>query len=540
MRLVPEGQSYADCYDGFRWAVPQRFNIAEACCDRHAVATPENIALITEDEAGIVQRYTFHQLRQQANRFANALQTLGIARGDRVGVLLPQGLDCVVAHLACLKLGAITVPLSTLFGPDGLRHRLGDAGAVAVVGTRQACAVVASISDDLPDLSLRIASDSADAHSTHDMTSSMATASETFQTLDTSPDDPAFLIYTSGTTGLAKGALHGHRILLGHLPGVEFSLDFLPQPDDIYWSPADWSWVAGLVVVLFAGLYHGIPVVAHRPAKFDPAAAFGLMARHQVTTALLPPTALKLMRQVHEPKRYGYNLRAISSGGEALGDELIGWGKETFGLTINEVFGQTEMNLVVVANASVMNVPAGAMGRATPGHIVEIVDDDGNVLPAGTQGLIAARRPHPALFLEYWGNPEATVQKFLGDWCVLGDLGVKDSDGFFFFKGRADDIINTAGYRVGPVEIEECLLRHPAVAMAGVVGKPDPIRGAVVKAFVVLAANFEPSETLASDIATSVKLRLAAHQYPREIVFLDEMPLTESGKIRRSVLRNMG
>jgi acetyl-CoA synthetase len=328
--------------------------------------------------------------------------------------------------------------------------------------------------------------------------------------------------------------------LLGHLPGVEFPHHFFPQEGDRFWTPADWAWIGGLIDVLFPSLHHGIPVLAYRAKKFDPEEAFHLITKHGIRNVFMPPTALKLMRQVKEPRsRHDYRLRSLGSGGETLGEELLDWGKETVGLVINEFYGQTEVNLVVSNCAEVMEVRPGSMGKAVPGHVVEVVDAEGNILPPGVVGEVAVQRPDPVMFLEYWKNPTATEEKYIGDWCLTGDMARKDEDGYFWFVGRTDDIITSAGYRIGPAEIEDCLMKHPSVGMAAVIGRPDEVRTQVVKAFIVLKPGVTPSQALEEEIQSFVKVRLAAHEYPREIAFVRELPMTVTGKIVRKELRKL-
>jgi len=430
-------------------------------------------------------------------------------------------------------MGAIAIPLFTLFGPEALRHRLADSGTVAVITNAQSAAVLAPLRPDLPDLK-QVFSVDGGPHAGC-LQSAMATALPDFTPVDTAADDPAFIIYTSGTTGNPKGALHAHRVLLGHLPGVEMSHDFFPQPGDKIWTPADWAWIGGLLDVLMPALHHGVPVVAHRFVKFDPAAAFELMARHDVRNAFLPPTALKMMRQVKDPA--AVNLRSVASGGETLGTELIDWGQRVLGCTINEFYGQTECNMIVSSCAALAPAEPGVMGFAVPGHDVRVL------APKGAEGPIAVRAPDPVMFLRYWNNPKATAEKFVtfdgAEWLQTGDNGVETESGRIRFVGRADDIISSGGYRIGPAEIEDCLLTHDAVQMAGVVGLPDPVRGEVVAAFIQLAEGFTASDELASGIAAHVKTRLAAYEYPRIVRFVDAMPMTTTGKIIRRALREM-
>jgi len=534
------GTSYDEVIGSFRWEVPQRFNIADAICEAHAASRPDAPALIYEAADGGLRPYSFADISVAANRFANALAGLGVGRGVVVGIHLTQCPESLIAHVAVQKLGAIALPLFSLFGPDAVGYRLSDSGARVLITTPAAlerCEAAVAGVDSLGHVitvGRRFARDPLEFWALVEQGASRAA------TLATAADDPALLIYTSGTTGNPKGALHAQRVLIGHLPGVMMPHDFFPQPGDRFWTPADWAWVGGLLDVLFASLYHGVPVVASARAKFDPEWAFHFMARHQIRNTFMPPTALRLMRQVPDPgARYGYRLRSVGSGGEKLGEDMIAWGRQTFGLDISEFYGQTEVNLVVGNAPRLFGVRAGSMGRAVPGHVVEILDQAGNVLPVGSSGIVAVRRPDPVMFLEYWRKPEATSEKFRGEWCLLGDVAVKDADGYFWFQGRDDDIISSAGYRIGPGEVEECLSQHPAVALAGVIGSPDPIRGEVVTAFIVPARGYPPTPELAAEIQAFVKQRLAAHEYPRKVRFVDTMPMTVTGKIRRKDLREL-
>jgi len=366
----------------------------------------------------------------------------------------------------------------------------------------------------------------------------LARASAGFTPEPTSADDPAMMVYTSGTTGQPKGALHGHRVLLGHMPGIEMPQEFFPQPGDRFWTPADWAWAGGLMNCLLPSLYRGVPVVACRFDRFDPEEAFAVMARFGVRNAFIPPTALRMLRAVPNPRgRHAINLRSVGSGGETLGAETYEWGKSALGVSINEFYGQTECNLVVGSCASIGLARPGAMGKAIPGHNVAVIDALGHPVKPGETGQIAIKRPDPVMFLEYWGRPDATREKFIGDWMTTGDQGVKDQDGYFFFVGRDDDVITSSGYRIGPGEIEDCLIKHPAVALAAAIGKPDPVRTEIVKAFIVLKAGTAPSDTLAREIQDFVRTRLSAHEYPREIAFIEEMPMTTTGKVIRRLLR---
>jgi acetyl-CoA synthetase len=346
------------------------------------------------------------------------------------------------------------------------------------------------------------------------------------------------MIYTPGTTGQPKGALHGHRVLLGHLPGAELPHYPFPSKGDRFWTPADWAWAGGLLDVLLPSLHHGIPVVARRFDKFDPDEAFALMASANIRNTFIPPTALRMMRAVPSPRgRFDIRLRSMGSGGESLGIEALDWGREAFGLTINEFYGQTECNLVLGSCEALGALKAGAIGKAVPGHKVAVIDADGQPVRPGEIGQIAVMRPDPVMFIEYWGKPDATRSKFIGDWLLTGDQGVADEQGYISFVGRDDDVITSAGFRIGPGEIEDCLIRHPAVALAAAVGKPDKVRTEIVKAFVVLKPGHQPSDQLVADIQGFVKTRLSAHEYPREVAFIDQMPMTTTGKVIRRLLR---
>ncbi|MDZ7713141.1 MAG: acyl-CoA synthetase [Rhodovibrio sp.] len=542
--MLPDVEGYDALVRDFRWNVPARYNIAEACCDRWAAATPDAPALIQWTDHG-VRSVSFAQLRGRADRLANALAGLGVRPGERVGILLPQCLEAAEAHLAVYKLGAVAIPLFTLFGPDALAYRLADSAAVALIGTAEGLATVDTVRDQVPDLRHRIAVQG-EAPGAHGYEALLARARDRFQTADTAADDPAVVIYTSGTTGNPKGALHAHRVLLGHLPGVEFPHELFPKPGDRFWTPADWAWIGGLLDVLLPSLAHGVPVVAHRFAKFDPEQALALMAATEVRNTFMPPTALKMLRQVDRPaERFGVRLRSIGSGGETLGAELLDWGRGAFGLTINEFYGQTECNLVVGNCAGQMAVRPGAMGRPIPGHTVAVLDADGQPLPPGQEGRVAVKAPDPVMFLEYLNKPQATRAKFTGDegggdWLLTGDTATADADGYLWFVGRDDDVITSAGYRIGPGEVEDCLGAHPAVAMSAVVGVPDELRGQRVKAFVVLNPGHQGSDALTRQLQDHVKTKLAAHEYPREIAYVPALPLTATGKIKRKDLREQG
>jgi acetyl-CoA synthetase len=531
------GRSYREVCETFSWSIPATFNIAEAICDRHVGAS--RTALVYETAEAHSTEFTFEYLQEHSRRLANALAAHGIARGDRIGILLPQCPEALIVHLAAYRLGAVALPLFTLFGPDAIEYRLNDSGAKAVVSNAEGIEKLLMLRDRLVAEPLLISIEDRSDGAVLRFSSLLEAAASDHVRVETSAEDPAIIVYTSGTTGNPKGVLYAHRTLLGHLPGVEFPHDFFPQPGDRMWTPADWAWAGGLMDVLLPSLFHGIPVLAKRLRKFDPEEAFALIGRHGVRNAFMPPTALKMMRQVAQPQtRFSYSMRSIASGGERLGEEMLDWGRDVFGLTMNEFYGQTEANLTVGNCASIMQLKEGSMGKAIPGHCLEVVDEEGRPVRPGETGTIAVKAPDPVFFLRYWNKPDATEEKFCNGWLLTGDTGHRDQEGYFWFHGRNDDVIISGGYRIGPTEIEDCLMQHPAVAMVAVIGVPDKVRGEVVKAFIVPREGTAVDAALQAHVQNFVKARLSAHEYPRQIEFRDALPMTITGKIRRKDLRD--
>jgi acetyl-CoA synthetase len=545
MRIATR-DDYDELHRQFRWHVPERFNIAQVCCARWA-GDARRTAIVVDHGDGRVERFAYRRLHEDADRLASALGALGVRRGDRVAIVLPQRPEAAVAHIAVYRLGAVAMPLSILFGPQALQYRLEDSQCGAAIvdaeclpNMREARAtslrqvVVVSAAAERPALQ----------EGEHDYAALLAGARARFAAIDTLASDPAILIYTSGTTGPPKGALIPHRALIGNLSGFVASQNWFPRPRDVFWSPADWAWTGGLMDALLPSLYFGRPIVAQR-GRFSPEGAFELLERHGVTNTFLFPTALKMMmKHAPEPRaRHRLALRAIMSAGETVGETLFDWCRDGLGVPVNEMFGQTEVNYAV--GNSVQRWPArpGSIGRAYPGHRVAILGEDGRELPPGQLGEVAVSRldrhgdPDPVFFLGYWRDPPATRAKFSGDWCRTGDLATADPDGYLWYGGRADDMFKAAGYRIGPGEIESCLLRHPAVANAAVVPKPDPERGNVVKAFIVLAPGHAASPALVELLQQHVRGKLAPYEYPREIEFIDALPMTTTGKVQRRVLR---
>jgi acetyl-CoA synthetase len=541
MNEITHAASWEALCAGHRWQMPTRYNMAWDMCEKWVAREPDRLALIYLRPDGEVREYSYSQLSRASNRFANALTEHGVKRGDRLAVLLPQVPETILAHLAAYKLGAIALPLFTLFGEEGLEYRLANSGTKALVTDEANLPKIAAIRDRLPELETVFSIDRP-GPGAWGFWQELGKARDSTEIADTSPEDPAFICYTSGTTGPPKGALHAHRVLLGHLPGVQISHEFFPQPGDRMWTPADWAWMGGLCNIAMPALRYGVPLVAHRMEKFDPEHAFDLMSKMEVRNTFLPPTALKLMRRVARPERFGLSLRSVGSGGESLGAGVLEWGMGALGLTINEFYGQTECNLVLGNCASIMTVKPGSMGKPFPGSDVAILDSTGEALPPGETGEIAVRRGDPAMFLEYWNSPSRTAEKFTrddlgGDWMRTGDEGVMDEDGYFWFASRTDDVITSSGYRIGPSEIENCLTGHPSVGMAACVGLPDPVRTEIVKAFVTLAPGVVASDALADELIAHVRTRLSPHVAPRLVEFIDAMPVTATGKIMRRELR---
>ncbi|MBB3214551.1 acetyl-CoA synthetase [Herbaspirillum sp. Sphag1AN] len=530
--------SYAALQTNFHWNIPTQYNIGIDVCDKWALREPQRLALIHVSADGSRRDYSFAEIKEQSDRLGTLLRSLDVQPGERIGILLPQAPETAIAHVAAYKIGAIAIPLFALFGVEALEYRLRDSGTRVVITNNSGAAKLAQIRERLPALRAILNMDGA-APGTLDLHQALARSSSDLSPVNTRADDPAVIIYTSGTTGQPKGALHAHRVLLGHLPGVEMSHNLFPQEADRIWTPADWAWIGGLLDVLLPAWHHGVAVVAHRFEKFTGEAAFQLLQDYGIRNSFLPPTALKMMRTVRDPQtRWKFQLRSVASGGESLGMELLDWGRQTFGLTINEFYGQTECNMTVSSCAAIMTCQPGAIGRAAIGHEIAIVDTQGQPVPHGSDGNIAVRRPDPVMFLGYWNNPQATADKFVGDWLLTGDTGRMDETGYIRFVGRDDDVITSAGYRIGPGEIEDNILQHAAVRMVAVIGAPDPQRTEIVVAIVVLNDGYRGDDALKRELQEHVKLRLAAHEYPREIYFVDDLPMTTTGKVIRRTLRD--
>jgi len=571
---------YPILHGQFRWQVPPWFNIAEVCSRRWARQTPQAVAIIQETEAafekGPVSHCTYGALQARANQLSHALKALGVKRGDRVAVVMPQRIETAVAHIALYQMGAVAMPLSMLFGPEALEYRLQDSEAVVAIADESCLESILQVRAQCPALATVVAVGAAQGRGLGgvvDWDSTLRAQSARYTAVKTKADDPAVLIYTSGTTGPPKGALIPHRALIGNLTGFVCSQNWFPAVcpregstplaqgaplEPTFWSPADWAWTGGLMDALLPTLYFGKTIVGYQ-GRFSAERAFELLQRHRITHSFLFPTALKaMMKACPEPQRhYRLELRAIMSAGEAVGDAVFNWCRQALGVTVNEMFGQTEINYIVGNCTFSLDergqpqpgwpAKAGSMGRGYPGHRVAVIDDQGNECPRGTPGDVAVHRldvhgqPDPVFFLGYWKRDKATREKYTGDpsdsWCRTGDMAVMDEDGYLWYQGRSDDMFKAAGYRIGPSEIENCLVKHPSVANAAVVPKPDPERGAVVKAYIVLAPGVQASDGLIAELQRHVRGKLAPYEYPKDIEFIDALPMTTTGKVQRRVLR---
>jgi acetyl-CoA synthetase len=571
MDLSQGRDNWAAMHGGFGWRVPEHFNIAQACCARWAEAADarERVAIRAHGGAGPAT-LTYAQLQREANAMSQLLVRLGVRRGDRVAIVMPQRFETAIAYMAVFQCGAVAMPLSMLFGPEALEYRLQDSEAGIAICDASSIGNIAQVREQCPALRtvLGVGADCASADLGWE--AERASLPAQFTAIQTKAVEGAVLIYTSGTTGPPKGALIPHRALIGNLPGFICSQNwfgFDPQgrrrdSQAVFWSPADWAWTGGLMDALLPTLHFGRPIVAYN-GRFSPELAFTLMQEHGVTHTFLFPTALKAMMKAYPaPRRqFDLSLQAIMSAGEAVGDAVFAYCRDELGVVVNEMFGQTEINYVVGncamngATAGGTGWPArpGSMGRPYPGHRVAVIDEAGAECPPGVPGDVAVNRydvhgdADPIFFLGYWKNEGATQRKFTGDWCRTGDLATRDADGYLWYQGRADDVFKAAGYRIGPSEIENCLVKHPAVIDAAVVPKPDRERGALVKAYVVLApqAALERAGTardgfdarLIAELQSHVKGKLAPYEYPKEIEFIDALPMTTTGKVQRRVLR---
>jgi len=535
-QTVRGGKSFADLRAMHKWNIPADYNVAIDCLDRHTDLL-NKVALLYEDDEGHTARYTFAQMIEASNRFANALRGLGIGRGDVVAVHTPQRPETAIAHMAIYRIGAIALPISKLFGPDAIQYRLENSAAKAILMESETVGKMDAVDrTSLPNFRHIIVA--GQIKGTLNFDDLMSKGAPTLSLEKSSAEDPLLLMYTSGTTGNPKGVLHVARYVLGH-NGIDYSYNYL-RDGDLYYSPADWAWAGGLLDGLLAIWPYGIPVLAYRSkARFDPDVTFRLLEKYGASVGLYPPTALKVLREIKNPreKYQQLKLRCIVSGAEPVSPQLAKWVDEELQVEFNQGFGQTEANYFIGTCSMVERARLEPLGKPYPGHQVEIISPEGEVLKAGATGEIAIRRDSPVVMREYWRNPNAMSEKFKGEWCMTGDLGHMDQEGYVYFQGRNDDVIKSSGYRIGPSEIEAKIMEHSCVASCAVIGVPDPQRGQAIKAFVKLLPGFSPSQDLIREIQVHVKTRLAAHEAPREFEFLEEFPSTVTGKIMRRELR---
>ena len=570
---------YSAIHQRFRWRVPKQFNIAQVCMRRWAdnPDTMKNIAIRSHSMPGSghirSQFMTYQQLAEQSCQLSHVLKRLGVKRGDKVAIVLPQRFETAVAYMAVLQMGAVAMPLSMLFGPEALAYRLQDSGAVVAIVDESTASGMLTARKQCPQLRSLIGVGDAAEHCDVDFALQCLMMPSAFPLVKTSADDPAVLIYTSGTTGPAKGALIPHRALIGNLTGFVASQNWFgfdaksnAASEAVFWSPADWAWTGGLMDALLPTLYFGREIIAFN-GRFSPEVAFDILQTHRVSHTFLFPTALKAMMKAYpEPKKhFKFKLQGLMSAGEAVGDAVYGWCQDKLGIAPNEMFGQTEINYIVGNCNRFWPSKPGSMGKGYPGHQVAVIDEASRVCKAGEMGEVAVNHldvhghPDPVFFLGYWNNDEATQKKTTVSeegqrWCRTGDLAYADEEGYLWYQGRADDMFKAAGYRIGPSEVENCLVKHPAVLNAAVVPKPDTERGAVVKAYIVLTpdliarrAQYMPASgsndlknfdtELIQSIQQLVRGQLAPYEYPKEIEFIDQLPMTTTGKVQRRVLR---
>eukprot|EP01084_Bolivina_argentea_P123135 218231_1 len=545
--------NYDEFYSSFQWNIPKYFNIGYACCDYHVdTGNGNKVALYDYSHS---TEYTYNDLYTASNKLCNALQQYNINIGDRIGILLPQTFECSVSHFATYKLGCISLPLFILFGTDSLLYRLHDSQCKILITNESCLETILSIKHELPYLQHIIVTGNNIKNDKYILSFNtlLDNASSQFNCINTTCDDPAIIIYTSGTTGNAKGCLHAHRVLLGRLPGIEVPQQFNSIQNKMFWTPADFAWIGGLLAGLMPSLYYGVPVVCYSRSKFDAEEAFWLMKHFGITTTFLPPTALKVMKQFTDNtgfhEQYYHKMLNLSSGGEYLGEHLHEWGRQHFGVEINEFYSQTECSVIISNAPHIFQNKSGSMGKTVPGHIVEIIDENGNIINDSNKiGVIGVQSPDPVMFLNYWNDEKRTKEKFIVNeesnikWLITGDLAKKDKNGYFYYYSRSDDVIISAGYRIGPSEIENVCMKHELIANCAVIGVPDDLRNEIVKLFVVLKNKIDDVDKLNElkiEIQNFTKEHVGRHEYPRIIEFVDDLPMTISKKIQRHKLREI-
>jgi acetyl-CoA synthetase len=527
--------SYEEADERIEWDLPERFNMGTAIVDKH-VEDRGRVALFWENVDGPNETWTFWQLRNRCNQFGNMLRDLGIDTGDVVGVHVPQSPEAIVANAGLWRAGSVSMPLPYTVEINSLRYRLDDASATGLVVHADKLDNVRGLLDEIKSLKYLLVVGEADTgDGVVRLNPTLDTYSTVYDPVETIPDDTSTIFYTSGNTEKPKGAVHGHGFLIGHVPGYQILYNF--QMEGVYYTPADWGWGSGLIDLVTAALYNGQPVVGFNRGPFEPEEQCELLEKYGITHSFMPPTALNMLRDIDDTE-YDLGLEIVCAGGEALSSGAHEWATAR-DIVINEFYGQTEANFLVANCEALWGSKPGSMGQAMPGREVAVIDDDGNRVDPGEVGEVTLKNPweDPIWFKEYLDKPEETGAVRLGDWHQTGDLAEKDEDGFFWYRSRKDDVIISSGYRISPIAVEDAIMKHDAVVDNAVIGVPHDVRGEIVKAFVKVTDSAEASDALETDLQNIVKENLAKHEYPREIEFIEEFPTTESGKIRRKILR---
>ena len=533
MRL--SGSNYKRMYDGFRWRLPMRYNLATDLIDRVAFSAPNAVGLICETEDGQVHNYNFARLRALASRTANTFAALGARPGDCVAAVLNQSLEALLVHLGCWRAGVVSVPISISVDEEALAARLEASDARIIVTDSIRYPKVAEIRERLSEPVQVLLIDGGEAGSM-DFHALLAKASESHTAADTTLDDLAFLSFTSGSTGQPKGVAFGHRMLPGHLPGFMFAYEHFGQPEDLCWTPADWAGGGGLSMSLMQGLWFGKPVVAFRAdGAFDPERAFATMVKHGVRNLFAMPTMINLLRQAKVPDEV--RLRSFISAGEAVGAELDEWSRASLGIHLNAVYGQSEANFLLAHVPAFMKAKPGSMGLPVPGYEIGVIDNDGNPLPDGATGQLALKRPHPVMMLYYWNDEAGTQRRYAGDWLLTGDMVYRDEEGYYWYRGRPEDMIRTAVGSVAPFSVEEAFTCHPLIAVAAAIGIPVDAGEQTIKVFVQPTSGTKINADAAVEVEKFARERLAATLMPRTIEFVEALPLTPTSKVARRVLR---